>query len=170
MSNMAFDFSGRTVVITGAAQGIGLELGRFFHDAKATTFLLDVDEVALKSAAETTGALPVRANVADTPSVDAAIRTVADATGRLDILVNNAGILRDGWLWKQSDDDWDAVLSVHAGGTFKMTRAAVPYFRAQEFGQRDQRHFIYRTARQHRPGELCDSESGNHRLYKSCRA
>ena len=56
-------------------------------------------------------------------------------TGRVDVVVNNAGILRDKMLWKLSDDDWDAVLSVHLGGTFRMTRAAVPHFRSQQYGR-----------------------------------
>jgi 3-oxoacyl-[acyl-carrier protein] reductase len=50
-------------------------------------------------------------------------------------LVNNAGILRDGVLWKMTDEDWDAVLAVHAGGTFKFTRACVPHFRARSYGR-----------------------------------
>jgi 3-oxoacyl-[acyl-carrier protein] reductase len=50
-------------------------------------------------------------------------------------VVNNAGILRDKVVWKLTDEDWDAVLAVHAGGTFRYTRAAVPHFRAQNYGR-----------------------------------
>jgi len=49
--------------------------------------------------------------------------------------VNNAGILRDRVLWKLTDEDWDLVLNVHAGGTFRFTRACVPHFRAQTYGR-----------------------------------
>jgi 3-oxoacyl-[acyl-carrier protein] reductase len=56
-------------------------------------------------------------------------------TGRLDIVVNNAGILRDKMLWKLTDSDWDEVLATHLGGTFRMTRAAVPHFRSQQHGR-----------------------------------
>jgi 3-oxoacyl-[acyl-carrier protein] reductase len=56
-------------------------------------------------------------------------------TCRIDVLVNNAGILRDGVVWKLSDDDYEAVMAVHAGGTFRFTRAVVPYFRRQGSGR-----------------------------------
>jgi 3-oxoacyl-[acyl-carrier protein] reductase len=51
------------------------------------------------------------------------------------VLVNNAGILRDGVVWKLSDDDYESVMAVHAGGTFRFTRAAVPHFRRQGSGR-----------------------------------
>jgi 3-oxoacyl-[acyl-carrier protein] reductase len=135
MSNLTFNFAGRTILVTGAAHGIGYELGRFFQASGAATFLLDVDADALAQAAGGTGASAVEVDVTDTRSVESAVASAVRDTGRVDVIVNNAGILRDGWLWKQSDEDWDAVLSVHAGGTFRMTRACVPHFRSQSFGR-----------------------------------
>lgn len=135
MTNLTFNFEGRTVLVTGAAHGIGYSLGRFFQASGAATFLLDVDAEALAQAAKGTGACAVEVDVTDTRSVESAVASAVEETGRVDVIVNNAGILRDGWLWKQSDEDWDAVLSVHAGGTFKMTRACVPHFRSQSFGR-----------------------------------
>ena len=135
MSNLSFNFSGRTVLVTGAAQGIGYELGRFFHESDATTFLLDMDRVTLSEAASASGATAVETDVTDTGSVEAAVAYALSVTGRIDILVNNAGILRDGWLWNQTDEDWESVLAVHAGGTFRMTRACAPSFKEQGFGR-----------------------------------
>jgi 3-oxoacyl-[acyl-carrier protein] reductase len=51
----------------------------------------------------------------------------------VDVLVNNAGVLRDGMLWKLSDEDWEHVLAVHVCGTFRFMRACVPHFRAQSY-------------------------------------
>jgi NAD(P)-dependent dehydrogenase (short-subunit alcohol dehydrogenase family) len=81
------------------------------------------------------GVRRISADVSSTADVEAAVRRAVDETGRLDIVVNNAGILRDKVLWKLTDDDWDAVLAVHLGGTFRLTRAAVPHFRAQRYGR-----------------------------------
>jgi 3-oxoacyl-[acyl-carrier protein] reductase len=135
VSNLRFDFAGQTVIVTGGARGIGLELGRFFAAAGAATFLVDFDEQELARAAEQCGASAVAADVGDTQSVEAAVARIHDETGRIDVLVNNAGILRDRVLWKLTDDDWDEVLRVHAGGTFRFTRACVPHFRARGFGR-----------------------------------
>jgi 3-oxoacyl-[acyl-carrier protein] reductase len=135
MGNLRYDFTGRTVIVTGAARGIGLELGRLFQDAGAAVYLADFDADELSKAAADLGARGVPADVSNTADVTRVVDTAVRDTGRLDILVNNAGILRDKVLWKLTDDDWDQVLAVHAGGTFRFTRAAVPHFRSQEYGR-----------------------------------
>jgi 3-oxoacyl-[acyl-carrier protein] reductase len=77
----------------------------------------------------------VQANVADTADVERVVEHVVTRTGRVDVLVNNAGILRDRVLWKLTDEDWEAVLAVHLGGTFRFTRACVPHFRQARYGR-----------------------------------
>ncbi|MGV0795003.1 SDR family oxidoreductase [Mycolicibacterium sp. XJ1819] len=135
MSNLSFDFTSRSVLVTGAARGIGLAIARQFRAANAAVFMADLDSDELTSAAEDIGATPVVASVADTSDAERAVATAIDETGRIDILVNNAGILRDKVLWKLTDDDWEQVLAVHLGGTFRCTRACVPHFRSQKFGR-----------------------------------
>lgn len=135
MGNLTFDFSGRVVIVTGAAQGIGRELGRRFAADGATTYLVDLDKELLEEAADRTGGRPLVADVSSTADVEHVIETVTAESGRLDIVVNNAGILRDRVVWKLTDDDWNAVIAVHAGGAFRFTRAAVPLFRAQLYGR-----------------------------------
>ena len=135
MGNLNFDFSERTVIVTGAARGIGLELARTFRQANADVFMIDRDADELAAAAKEIGGHDVPADVSVTEAVDQAVGIVHSATGRIDVLVNNAGILRDKMLWKLTDDDWDAVLATHAGGTFRFTRACVPHFREREYGR-----------------------------------
>lgn len=131
-----FDFTGRTVVVTGGARGIGRGLSECFASAGATLAVADVDAEAL---AEITtalpGSIPLEIDVSDPASVASGVGDVIDRTGRLDVVVNNAGILRDRVVWKLTDDDWQSVLAVHLTGTFNMTRAAVPAMREQHYGR-----------------------------------
>jgi len=135
VANLSFDFAGQTVIVTGGARGIGFELGRFFAHCAATVYLLDYDQEALGKAAAEAGARAIRTDVSRTADVDAAVSRIAADTDRIDVLVNNAGILRDKVVWKLTDDDWEQVLAVHAGGTFRLTRACVPHFRARSYGR-----------------------------------
>jgi 3-oxoacyl-[acyl-carrier protein] reductase len=136
MANLCFDFSGRSVVVTGAARGVGRAIGEHFRGAGATVYLVDCDAAAVQATAAETGATGVVADVSKTGEVADVMERVVSDTGRIDVLVNNAGILRDGMLWKLTDEDYEEVMSVHAGGTFRFTRAAVPHFRRQGTGGR----------------------------------
>lgn len=135
MQNVSFDFTGHSVVVTGGARGIGLELGRFFVQSGAEVYLMDFDADEVAKAAADIGARGIYADVASTADIERAVAQIIAETGRVDVIVNNAGILRDKVLWKLTDDDWEQVLTIHAGGTFRLTRACVPHFRAQCFGR-----------------------------------
>src|SRR5262249_43739606 len=133
MGNLSFDFTGRTAVVTGAARGIGLALATHLRAAGATVYLADYDADEVSRAAAGIDAQSLAMDVSDTAAVEAAVARVVAETARLDIVVNNAGILRDKVVWKLTDEDWDDVLAIHLGGTFRMTRAAIPHFRAQNY-------------------------------------
>jgi 3-oxoacyl-[acyl-carrier protein] reductase len=135
MGNLHYNFEGRTVIVTGAARGIGLEVARRFHESGGEVFLVDFDADQLGKAAAEIGARGLVADVSLTEDVEAVVARAVEETGRVDVVVNNAGILRDAVLWKLTDDNWDQVLDIHAGGTFRFTRACVPHFRAQQYGR-----------------------------------
>jgi NAD(P)-dependent dehydrogenase (short-subunit alcohol dehydrogenase family) len=74
----------------------------------------------------------------DHHSVDDGARIVEAALagfGRVDIVINNAGILRDAAFHKLAEDDWDAVYRVHVRGAMRVTRAAWPLLREQQYGR-----------------------------------
>lgn len=135
MPNLKFDFTDRSVIVTGAARGIGLEVARFFQDAGARVYMCDFDADELKKAADEIGATGFPVDVSKTEDVESLVNQVVEETGSIDVIVNNAGILRDTVLWKMTDEQWEQVLAVHAGGTFRFTRAAVPHMRKQQYGR-----------------------------------
>ena len=135
MNNVTFDFTGQSVIVTGAARGIGLEIATFFKKANANVYMVDLDEKEVETAATTFGARGLTANVSKTQDVEQVVATVIAETGRIDVVVNNAGLLRDTVVWKMTDDEWDSVLGVHLGGTFRFTRACTPHFREQNYGR-----------------------------------
>jgi 3-oxoacyl-[acyl-carrier protein] reductase len=130
-----FDFEGQTAIVTGAAQGIGLEVAFRFAETGAKVVMVDVDAGTLAAAAAAVGGIAMRADVAETEAVDRVVADTLAATGRIDVVFNNAGLLRDKVLWKLEDEDWEAVVDVSLGGTFRFTRACVPHFRERGYGR-----------------------------------
>ncbi len=80
-------------------------------------------------------------SVADWDSAQRMVKTAVDTFGKIDIVVNNAGILRDTIFHRMTPEEFDAVVKVHLYGAFYVSRAAIPFFRAQEGGA-----FIHMTS------------------------
>ena len=74
-------------------------------------------------------------NKASAEDGDVVVKAAIDAFGRIDIVVNNAGILRDKAFANMDDELWDQVIAVHLRGTYKVTKAAWPYFLRQKYGR-----------------------------------
>lgn len=122
-------FKDKTVIVTGAASGIGLAAARRFLDEGANVVMLDIDEASLEQA---TAGLPqerVLVQVGDTAVKDtatAAVKAAVDRFGGLDVLVNNAGMATEGDIMQTSEDDFARVMAVNVTGYFHMAKAAMP--------------------------------------------
>ena len=132
--NLHFDYTGRTVVVTGAAQGIGRELALLFHRSGAHVAVADRNPDALEaswgSADERVRC--VELDVADAASGAALVERTLAWTGRVDVLVNNAGIAIRKPALDLTEADWDAVLDVNLRGVFFVAQAVGRLMRDQE--------------------------------------
>nr|WP_314542840.1 glucose 1-dehydrogenase [uncultured Massilia sp.] len=119
----------KTVLITGAASGIGLAAARRFLDEGARVLMLDIDDAKLKEAAAKLPqdrVLVHAGDTADKATAAAAVKAAVERFGALHILVNNAGIAAEGDIMKTSEEDFERVLAVNVAGYFHMAKAAMP--------------------------------------------
>lgn len=122
------DFSGRRILVTGGANGLGAAMARGFAKNGAHVLIADIEEEnASRLAREIGNAEALRYDQSDPDS----IRGLADRAGAVDVLVNNAGILRDKMSFNMDESEWDSVVDVHLKGHFAPSRFAASYWRAK---------------------------------------
>ncbi|MDI9914109.1 3-oxoacyl-ACP reductase FabG [Rhodococcus sp. IEGM 1379] len=129
---------GKVAVVTGGAQGIGLEIARTFIKEGATVVIGDINEsVGTAAVTELGGDSVARfasCDVREFGQVEAMIDLAESAFGPIDIMVNNAGMTRDATMRKMTEQDFDDVVAVHLKGAWNGTRAAAARMRERETG------------------------------------
>ena len=120
---------GKAVIVTGAAQGIGLACARRFAQEKAKVLIADVNADAGEAAAETIRGDGLEAwfqpcDVGDGAQVNDMIAAAVDRLGGLDVLVNNAAVLDTTDFLDIKEEDWDRVVRVNLKGYFLCGQAA----------------------------------------------
>lgn len=125
---------GKSALITGAAQGIGRSLALKLSSEGAKVFANDLNESALKELQEEINSsggtcMVFPGDVTEPDFGDRAVASILDAFGDLHILVNNAGYIWNSRIVNHTDEQWYAMMDVHATGPFRLLRAAGRYFR-----------------------------------------
>jgi len=128
--------SGKTALVTGTAQGIGRALALKLAAEGANVLANDLDQDGLKTLeAEVTAAgghcIGFPGDITDEDFGDRAVEACVTRFGDLDILVNNAGYVWNSRIVNHTDEQWHAMLDVHATAPFRLLRAAGRHFRQQ---------------------------------------
>jgi 3-oxoacyl-[acyl-carrier protein] reductase len=128
---MNFDFTGRTLLLTGAVGGIGREIAKLFHAAGANLVLADLNGQALEVLAAELGqeGAKVTYRPTDTSSptdIEATVEFAAETFGAIDFVVPAAGIYPERDIEDMSDEEWRRVQAVNLDGVFYLLKRVVP--------------------------------------------
>lgn len=123
--------SGKTAIVTGAAQGIGYAIARRFVREGAQVILSDINdekgELATEELSELGDVRYVTADVSEKLDVHNLMAATMDAFGDIDILVNNAGIVIGGDFLEITEEEFDTVMRVNLKGTFLCSQAVAKH-------------------------------------------
>ncbi|MCX8062074.1 MAG: SDR family oxidoreductase [Anaerolineales bacterium] len=115
-------------IVTGAASGIGRAIVKEISQEGGVAIGIDIQEK------EDPEVEMYSADISDEFSVDKVIAEIYNKYKRIDVLVNNAGIWAEGTVETTSLETWERIFAVNVRGTFLVSRAVIPYMKAQKSG------------------------------------
>ena len=133
-----FDLNNRTAIITGGAQGLGLDIAKRFLKSGAIVIIWDIDEDELKKATKEIDNPNFSYNVVDVSNYKNVKETVDEITKctNIDILINNAGITGStASLWDYDVDEWNKIVQINLMGTFNCCKYVVPDMIKNDYGR-----------------------------------
>ena len=133
-----FDLKNKTAIITGGAQGFGLDIAKNFISSGAKVFIWDIDKAELSKAIKKIDNENLDFNVVDVSKfeqVKDAVNKIS-SKNKIDILVNSAGITGPtAELWNYDNKDWNDIVNINLHGTFYCCKSVVPIMIKNNYGR-----------------------------------
>ena len=133
-----FDLKNKTAVITGGAQGFGLDITKKFLSFGANVNIWDIDKAQLKKAKKIINNINLNYQVMDVTNFKNVEKAVKHITkhSKIDILVNSAGITGPTTqVWNYKIADWNKIIEINLNGTFYCCKYIVPYMIKNKYGR-----------------------------------
>jgi len=133
-----FDLNNRTAVITGGAQGFGLDIAKKFLDFGAKVVIWDIDEQELQIASDKINSSKLTYEQVDVSNFDQVNKAVLKITAasNIDILINNAGITGStSTVWEYNVNEWEKIVQINLMGTFYCCKSIVPNMIKNNYGR-----------------------------------
>ena len=133
-----FDFKNRTAIITGGAQGFGLDIAKKFLEFGANVIIWDIDKKELDSASKEIDNNKLSSNVVDVSNYNNVEDTANEIakSRKIDILINNAGITGSTTeLWNYDVKEWNKIVEINLMGTFNCCKCIIPNMIENNYGR-----------------------------------
>jgi NAD(P)-dependent dehydrogenase (short-subunit alcohol dehydrogenase family) len=133
-----FDLKKKSAIITGGAQGLGLDIAKRFLTSGAKVIIWDIDEDELKKATKKINNPNLSYYVVDVSNFKNVKKTVDEIikSSNIDILINNAGITGStSSLWDYEVDEWNKIIQINLMGTFNCCKCVVPNMIKNNYGR-----------------------------------
>ena len=138
MDNIKFNFNNRTALITGGAQGFGLDIAKRFLNSGAKVIIWDIDSETVDKASKDLNNSNLSSNIIDISNfkeVEVCANKIFK-NSNIDILINNAGITGPtATLWEYDVQMWKKVVDINLMGTFNCCRAIIPNMIKNNYGR-----------------------------------
>ena len=138
MNKINFDFKNRTAVVTGGAQGFGLDIAQRFLKSGAKVIIWDIDDKVTEKAVKELNNPNLSSNIIDVSNYQEVENCINDITKKnnIDILINNAGITGPtAELWNYNIKDWNSIIDINLHGTFYCCKLIVPHMIKNNYGR-----------------------------------
>lgn len=130
------NLNGKRVLISGGSRGIGESLCKSFSESGAkVAFIYKSNEVAARSVASLTKALPIKADISNPVEALSAVSAAYEYLGGFDVLINNAGISQIKLFTDVTDDEFSNVINTNLGGAFYLSREIAKYMIREHYGK-----------------------------------